>query len=485
MPKDRVSTIYNLGRTQAALDFVDIDINTDTQLFVSPRAFTLLHSEWSDACVSLIQNFFGTVLDHIKNNRNHEAEALLAELREPNETHLGMSKGQSRGRALGEASAHNVWSALSQSQAAKSGLISDLEDTVLLIEGVGVDIVSDITTNIIRAQLIAYTQEQCRQLKIPLSEGIESGPMWDSGNKRWYSQQVLLPLTKKGKLLFVPKSLVRRTSAYDLQEYYRHYMLEFLIDEEKRIGSALVQIIKSGKNKGAKKVYKTDLMEKYGKEKKDVIALTMQNTQVFEEYKASKRSPEFMPLDHADISNVEGADLPDWDGLLDAVVSLGTGNTNATAYEKAVEGLLTALFYSDLVHPVYQSEIHDGRKRIDIRYTNAANKGFFKWLSAHYTSPYIFVECKNYGKEVANPEIDQLAGRFSPSRGQVGLLICRRFENKEKFLKRCKDTAADHRGFIITLDDSDLAELVEERKNDVLDKGTWLLLQMLMSDLTN
>jgi hypothetical protein len=81
-------------------------------------------------------------------------EALLRALREPNETHLGLSKGRSRGHALGNESAHDVWSALSRSEAAKSGLLKDLEDTVLMIEGISVDIVSDMTTNIIRGPLI-------------------------------------------------------------------------------------------------------------------------------------------------------------------------------------------------------------------------------------------------------------------------------------------------------------------------------------------
>ena len=74
------------------------------------------------------------------------------------------------------------------------------------------------------------------------------------------------------------------------------------------------------------------------------------------------------------------------------------------------------------------------------------------------------MECKNYGGKVANPELDQLAGRFSPSKGKVGLLVCRKFDNKERFLESCADTAKDHRGFIIALDDEDLVALVEARK---------------------
>jgi len=105
--------------------------------------------------------------------------------------------------------------------------------------------------------------------------------------------------------------------------------------------------------------------------------------------------------------------------------------------------------YPNLTNPIVQHKIHDGRKRIDITYTNMAVNGFFKWVATHYPAPHIFVECKNYGREVGNPELDQLSGRFSPSRGQIGILVCRSFQNEKRFLKGCADTARDFRGFIL------------------------------------
>jgi hypothetical protein len=101
--------------------------------------------------------------------------------------------------------------------------------------------------------------------------------------------------------------------------------------------------------------------------------------------------------------------------------------------------------------------------------------GFFKWLATHYPAAHVFVECKNYGREIGNPELDQLSSRFSPTRGQFGLLVCRHFADKTLFLKRCRDTALDKRGFIIALDDDDLTALVASRRDDAM----FLDLQML------
>ena len=93
------------------------------------------------------------------------------------------------------------------------------------------------------------------------------------------------------------------------------------------------------------------------------------------------------------------------------------GEAGATKYHRAVEGLLQALLFPALVNPERESHIHNGRKRIDsIRFTNAANSGFFWRAPQHDNVPagFVVVECKNYNEDVANPEFDQLAGHFPP-----------------------------------------------------------------------
>lgn len=194
--------------------------------------------------------------------------------------------------------------------------------------------------------------------------------------------------------------------------------------------------------------------------------------------KREKAKKPYLPMGHEDIAGVEGRQAnPQWGSLVNAVCNIVPGNEAAASYEKAIEALLSALFYPALNYPVTQHEIYQGRKRIDISCTNMASDGFFKWLSLHYTAPLIFVECKNYGREVGNPELDQLSGRFSKSRGQVGLLVCRQFNDKNRFLQRCRDTALDGRGYIIALDDDDLRILVEARKGIMDPLSQKLLLQ--------
>lgn len=80
-----------------------------------------------------------------------------------------------------------------------------------------------------------------------------------------------------------------------------------------------------------------------------------------------------------------------WRKLLADVIRVVPGGAEATIYHRAVEKLLTALLYPALDLPVIEQEIHDGGKRIDIRYTNIARKDFSTGcttftMSMHHTS---------------------------------------------------------------------------------------------------
>src|SRR3954449_434370 len=146
----RISDNYGLPRSQAALDFVDVDIHGDTRLYVDPLALRPLKSRWAHECVSLIQDFFTEVIRTITSGRDQDAQSLLTGLREPNEAHLGLSVGIARGSAIGEGLAYDLWRSLSESKAVQSGLLVELEDTALMVEGIAKDRISDITINIIR-----------------------------------------------------------------------------------------------------------------------------------------------------------------------------------------------------------------------------------------------------------------------------------------------------------------------------------------------
>ena len=66
-------------------------------------------------------------------------------------------------------------------------------------------------------------------------------------------------------------------------------------------------------------------------------------------------------------------------------------------------------------------------------------------------------------RDVANPELDQIGGRFSPNRGQMIIIACRKADNMQALINRCGDTYKDSRGLIIPLVDTDFCELLQKK----------------------
>jgi len=123
----------------------------------------------------------------------------------------------------------------------------------------------------------------------------------------------------------------------------------------------------------------------------------------------------------------------------------------------------TFLFYPSLTNPSKEHSINEGRKRIDILYDNTATGGFFDRMAKapDTNAKTVIIECKNYSNNIANPELDQLIGRFSIHSGKFGIISCRHDDNPDLTLQRCKDALNAGQGTILVLTDQDLIKMLE------------------------
>src|SRR3990167_11387985 len=210
MPKISFSEYFKLGKSQHELDFVDIPINTsDIPLFIDPYAISKRDDRWSIQCHNHIVSFFQRVIDLMRSNKDNEAKYMLAGLKEPNQTRFGLSKGiHPRGRGIGREQSVDLFDALQDSTAVRTGFIKDLEDCELLIEGISRDKISNIATDIIRHKLIEYTQAQCELWNIS-TNNVSSGPVWDNSKKKWTNFYTNLPVCNNRSILLVPKAIAR------------------------------------------------------------------------------------------------------------------------------------------------------------------------------------------------------------------------------------------------------------------------------------
>ena len=65
----RFSEYFELNKSQAELDFVDIFVNDDIPLYIDPYVFKLRADDWSVDCNDLIVDFFSTVINAINQNK--------------------------------------------------------------------------------------------------------------------------------------------------------------------------------------------------------------------------------------------------------------------------------------------------------------------------------------------------------------------------------------------------------------------------------
>lgn len=452
---------FKLAKSQALLDFVDVPLSQgDIPLFIDPYVISLRSDNWSIDCHNMIFNFFQEVVTRIKNDKLQGAKELLAGLSEPNETKLGLSKGKtSRGRGIGPEQADHLFVALKESTAVKTGFVENLEDCELLIDGISKDKISDITTNIIKSKLIEYTAIQCKLYDIPTqTQSIKN--VWSPTQNCWTSVYADLPTYDYLPIILIPKAITRRSLIFNHQNFYNHEILGYLQEEHYNSDSSLNRTLKSGAKRPPTK---KDLKEKHPISKQFIFETTKEKPILLENYK-NRVTRTFDDISNGDILRILNLPFEDQnEQLIKTLKSIPVGAKDASAYHDFITGILSFVFYPMLISPQKEKEIHDGRKRIDIVFTNSARDQFFWNIHAkrNIPCPYIMFECKNYSTDVKNPELDQLAGRFSPNRGRLGFLVCRKFENKELFIQRCKDTVNDDRGWIIPLDDQDVERLMK------------------------
>lgn len=453
----RFSDHFKLSKQQSQLDFVDIPLDTDVRLYVDPYALSVSGNDWLRECGSIVVNFFAYFLGVIRRNDVAKSMRVISNLHEPNDIHLGLSKGSPSGRGWGAKQGRMLYQRLQASAAVRSGTLKDLSDIELLIPGIGSDKISDLTVNVLRGEFVAYTEEQCRLLSIP-TETINSGLYWNYESSNWESRYADLPVYKNKRIVLVPKIAVRMRLIPDHEEFYTKFVLDFLSAEHLSANDSLVTLLKNGTTR----VYKKDLKNKYKLSKEFLYEFTIKHPDVLKAYKNSIRN-KGVPIANVDIE--ERQRVPRKPVTPDDTVlpNIPVGHEHANTYHEFILGALTEIFYPSLTHPVKEQPINEGRKRIDIFYNNSSESGFFSRLVQMHKihCPYVSVECKNYAEDPANPELDQLQGRFSRKRGRFGILVCRRIDDADHLLKRLQDVVNNTEGVIVVFEDSDISRLLE------------------------
>lgn len=452
----KFSEYYKLN-SNIELDFVDIYAYQDIPLFLDPFGISAMGTKWAKECENQIATYFQYLVDSLKTGDKKTTSRLLNALHEVNEIALGFSSGVPRGRGIGNEQAKEIQAAFESSEAAKSGDIKDIADCALMIPGISRDKISDITANILKRKLVEFTQIQCEKHKIT-TKRVAINNAFDYETFQFTSYYAQLPVIGDQAKILLPISSVRQDPELSKSKYYRNFVLEFLKAEHQHAGDSLSTVLKNG----MVVVRISDLKEKYPLSVDFLYKFSKDNPNILDKYKAELRRTAIskgkaqLDTKRKILTSAERREIMN---------SIPVGNNEANRFHKIAYDNLIHIFGERTSNPLMEQEINEGRKRIDIVFNNSDKKGFFHYLNSVHKlqCPKIIVECKNYGKEIGNPEVDQINGRLNSKRGRFGMIICRTIENKHKLIARCKDLMNDNGNYIIVLDDLDVLTLLESR----------------------
>jgi hypothetical protein len=126
--------------------------------------------------------------------------------------------GSGSGRGLSEVVAAGIYESIAR------GIVQvhHFEEIGLLHEGIGCDRISDITANILKPELVGYTQRVCAAHGIPVEAATLRNGRFDLGFLRWESARVSLPENPfSGRpILLVPESFLRPLPTITAEDFW-------------------------------------------------------------------------------------------------------------------------------------------------------------------------------------------------------------------------------------------------------------------------
>lgn len=236
--------------------FLDVDISFDNRMFVDPHAIRLhgtsdRFASHANACT---ESYFGEVASCVFVNDEHRGLKLLQCFPEPWETRLGLAKRGFNGHGGADDVGFWIWRALKTDMNAllHVGVLQQIEDLPLFIEGIDRDITSDITTRIVFEALAEFTAHM-----IDVYPQFTAGShrivtvqcqIWDVVNREWTSKSFQLPLADGKVLLLVPSNWARPTLLMSATRYYETSVLSYA-QLERAVRSSAGKLLKTPKDR--------------------------------------------------------------------------------------------------------------------------------------------------------------------------------------------------------------------------------------------
>lgn len=226
------TTQFNLGITShSQIPFIDVAVDGDIPLYLDSDRIFADRSPVGLGATRSINTFFNTLFDACREENYPLVNQLLSVAREPNETHLGMSNGLSRGKGSTPRLLFPIFKRLIDLGCFEDGLITLPSDVVLWTRNFERDRMSDLLVNVVRQDLFMFTLQQYTYYGFPIPSASDfpyRGYYWNADDCCWKSANSWPALTVKGfPVLLVPKSFVCRSPLASPGRYLQKHVLRY------------------------------------------------------------------------------------------------------------------------------------------------------------------------------------------------------------------------------------------------------------------
>lgn len=262
-----ISNYFNLPRGHSNFDFVDINTDYDTELFIDPCLIEIINTPFSYEAMYTLNDYFDSFYDLYRSNHEYsDKTALFCHAHEINATKLGYGNGNN-GKAKTAAGMIQTFEQLKKLIDSKVPL-SKAIDLPIFIRDFAEDCLSDMLTNILFLQLSNFTIEQCKKYSIDVQDVKEEYHYWDYTSHCWAAYRGKGLFVDGKIILLVPKNIVRHNFYYNTEQYFRSVILEKMQDEQTTYDS------KGKANAPTKKHLRESLLKNHS----DILDISEANT---------------------------------------------------------------------------------------------------------------------------------------------------------------------------------------------------------------
>lgn len=222
------------------IDFVDIALYKDTELFIDPCLIDAKSDIWSIRFKEIIDDYFNEFYSmyRLKKSRDHKLK-MFEHAHEINATKLGYGNGRN-GKAKTAEGMLETFSDINRLLNINIELSHPIDLTVF-IEDFAEDCLSDMITNILFKALNDFTLEQCKKYGFKTEKPEKQYYYWDINTSTWAEYKGECLIVDNEVILLVPKHLVRHKFYYNTNQYFSMIILEKIREDNQWISNGKVK----------------------------------------------------------------------------------------------------------------------------------------------------------------------------------------------------------------------------------------------------